>query len=110
MYRQINQPERSTLPERQKLALMFAELYITSPEAITDSFFEELKLHFKEGELVEIMFFLGTMNMLHRFNTAIDLSPPNGEELFIGHYPYYSYADTPFSPPQKAPQAKAGTA
>ncbi len=62
---------------------MFAELYITSPDAITDELFEELKVHFSEGQLVELMFFVGTYNMVHRFNAAIDMEPRDGDKIVV---------------------------
>jgi alkylhydroperoxidase family enzyme len=51
------------------------EFYIASPESITDAMFDDWKKHFSEGEIVEILFMTGYYNLLHRFNTAIDLDP-----------------------------------
>lgn len=79
----IHEPERSDLPERQKIALQLAELYITNPEAITDSLFDEAKRHFSEGQIVELLFFVGAYNMMHRFNTAIDLVPKDGDNITV---------------------------
>jgi alkylhydroperoxidase family enzyme len=62
---------------------MFAELYITSPSSITDELFDELRRWFSEGQIVELCFFVGTYNMLQRFNTAIDLEPRAGEEIVV---------------------------
>lgn len=62
---------------------MFAELFITSPESITDEFFDEMKTHFSESQLVEMMIFVDTYNMLQRFNTAIDLTPQDGDNLVV---------------------------
>lgn len=60
---------------------MFAELYITSPESITEAFFDGMKSHFTEAEMVEMMFFVGFCNLLQRFNTAIELEPADGENI-----------------------------
>ena len=65
------------------LALLFAELYITSPDSITDELFDELKRYFSEEQIVELMFFVGTYNMLHRFNAAIDIEPRDGDNLVV---------------------------
>ena len=82
---QLSHPERSNLPEREKQALLFAELYLTSPESITDGFFEDMKEHFTEGELVEMMFFVGFYNILQKFNSAIDLEPIDGTNIVVDH-------------------------
>ena len=37
--------------------------------------FDDWKKQFSEGEIVEILFMTGYYNLLHRFNTAIDLDP-----------------------------------
>ena len=79
----IHEPERSDLPDRQKIALQLAELYITTPEAITDSLFDEAKRHFSEAQIVEMLFFVGTYNLLHRFNTAIDLVAKDGDNITV---------------------------
>ena len=83
MIAQINHPERSTLPDREKLALIFGELYLTNPGAVTDELVAELQEHFTDGQIVEIMFFLGTYNMVQRFNTAMDVDPRDGDNLVI---------------------------
>jgi alkylhydroperoxidase family enzyme len=55
--------------------LEIVEFYIVSPESVTDAMFDELKKHFSEAEIVEMLFMTGYYNLLHRFNTAIDLDP-----------------------------------
>lgn len=77
--KQIAHPERSNLPESEKLALLLAELYIVRPEDITDDLFDQLKRHFSEAQLVEMLFFVGICNLLHRFNTAIDVQPSDAK-------------------------------
>lgn len=56
---------------------------------MTDAYFEEVKLHLTEEEIVELCFFVGTYNTYHRFNTVIDLKPNDGENLVISHVPGY---------------------
>jgi alkylhydroperoxidase family enzyme len=74
-------PERSTLPEDEKYALMFAELFLTNPDQVTDELIAELQEHFTDGQIVEIMFFAGTYNTVQRFNTAMDVEPRDGDNL-----------------------------
>jgi alkylhydroperoxidase family enzyme len=61
--------------------LIFAELYITNPDAITDELIAHLQRFFTNGQIVEIMFFTGTYNMMQRFNTAMDVDPRDGDNL-----------------------------
>jgi alkylhydroperoxidase family enzyme len=89
---QIHHPESSTLPDREKYALLFAELYITNPEAVTDGLVEELQKHFTNGQIAEIMYFTGTMNTLQRFNTAMDVDPEDGDNLFVRSVTHYERA------------------
>lgn len=105
---QLADPGRSTLSEREKLALQFAELFLTAPASVTDSFFDELKLHFMEDELVELCFFVGTYNTYHCFNSIIDLKPLKGEELVISHAPGHYPAAQRAVPEQAPREGKAG--
>lgn len=69
----VADPGRSSLSEKERLALQFAELIITTPKTMTDSFFEEMRLHFTDAQLMEITFFALSHNMMQRFCSAIDL-------------------------------------
>ena len=106
----IHEPERSDLPERQKIALQLAELYITNPEAITDPLFDDAKRHFSEGQIVEILFFVGTYNMLHRFNTAIDLAPKDGDNIIVESIRGYQGAKPMEGTPRIAGQSASASA
>ncbi len=48
---------------------------------MTDESFEALREEFSEGEIVELSFFVGFYNLLHRFNAVIDLDPKAGHEI-----------------------------
>ena len=87
---QINHPERSTLPDNEKFALMFAELYLLTPDAINDELIAELRKYFSDGQIVEIMFFIGTYNLVQRFNTAMDVDPRDGDNLVTSSIRGYS--------------------
>lgn len=58
------------------MALRYAELLISHPEAGSRTFFDGLREHFTEGELVEIGFAVMVFAGLHRFHTAIALEAP----------------------------------
>ena len=66
---------------RERLALAFAETLIVAPTAMTDEAFDDLRQEFSEGEIVELSFFIGFYNLLHRFNAVIDLDPKAGHEI-----------------------------
>ncbi len=87
--------------------MQFAELFLTAPTSVTDSFFDELKLHFKEDELIELCFFVGTYNTYHRFNSIIDLKPLKGDELVISHAPGH-YPQQRAAPEQAPREGKVG--
>ena len=61
----------------------FAEALIRLPSGMTDDGFAEVRQHFSEGEIVEMSFFVGFYNLLHRFNAVIDLDPKQGEEIVV---------------------------
>jgi alkylhydroperoxidase family enzyme len=62
--------------EKERQALVYAEVLISHPEAGSDELFDELRQHFSEGELVEIAFTVMVFAGLHRFHTAIALEAP----------------------------------
>ena len=43
----------------------------------------DLRKHFTDGQVMEIMFFVGTYNMLQRSNTALGMEPLDGERLVV---------------------------
>ena len=63
------------------MALMFAELLITSPEAVSDSFFQELQLHFDKNEILELCYFALYYNIPHRYASALHVDAPDHENL-----------------------------
>ena len=82
---QIAAAKASELPERERVALDYAEYLIASPQSISDERFDGLRVFFSEAEVVELSFFVLFYNMLHRFNTAIDLGPPDGDNIVVRH-------------------------
>ncbi len=71
------------LNEREQITVEYVELLIMNPQAVTDELFDRLKQHFSEAEIVEMSFVTGYYNMMHRFNTAIDLEPQNGDNIVV---------------------------
>ncbi|MCA9511997.1 MAG: hypothetical protein R3E88_13670 [Myxococcota bacterium] len=80
---EIDDPEAASLSRRERLALAFAETLIALPTAMTDERFAELRREFDDGEIVEMSYFVGFYNLLHRFNAVIDLDPKAGDEIVV---------------------------
>ena len=78
---EIDNPNAESLSSRERLALSFTETLLIAPTGMTDEGFAEMREEFSEGEIVELSFFAGFYNMLHRFNSIIDLDPQAGGEL-----------------------------
>jgi alkylhydroperoxidase family enzyme len=68
----LHQPNES-FSARERVALKFADLMTLDPHGITDELFAELRLHFQEGEIVELASVIGIYNYFNRFNEALKM-------------------------------------
>jgi uncharacterized peroxidase-related enzyme len=66
---------RSDFTAAEKAALRLAEQMTLDANRIPDEDFEELREHFDEGEVVELMAAIGLFNYFNRFNNALQLEP-----------------------------------
>ena len=57
--------------ERERLALDFALAAASQPNAVTDSQFAELKRHWSEGEIVELLGVVAMFAFLNRWNDTL---------------------------------------
>ena len=73
----------SDLSDREKVALQFTELLVTTPAAISDGLFGELRRHFSPAEILEIAYFVMYSNFSHRISAALQSDPPEGGRLRI---------------------------
>ena len=71
---------------------------------MTDERFAELRQHFDEGEIVEMSFFVGFYNLLHRFNAVIDLDPRAGHELIQQSLSGFQLAEPSADPGDEYPR------
>jgi alkylhydroperoxidase family enzyme len=78
---EIDDLSSKNISARERLALSFTETLLIAPSSMTDEGFAEMREEFSEGEIVELSFFAGFYNMLHRFNSIIDLDPQAGSDL-----------------------------
>ena len=106
--RQIADFENGSFSPREKLALAYAESFIVAPQSMTDRFFEDMKEHFTEGEIVEMSFFLGFYNMIHRFNAAIDLQHEDRQMIKVESIGRLLASKGPPPPAEKPRERAAG--
>ena len=55
------------------VALEYLQAIFTDSNRISESMFEKLREHFTEGEIVELTFMIGYINMLNWFNNALQV-------------------------------------
>ena len=61
------------LTEREAMAISLAKRVALDPHTVTDEFFESLKGHFTEDEIVEIVFACSIFNWGNKFNITMNL-------------------------------------
>jgi uncharacterized peroxidase-related enzyme len=67
--------DRSDFTAAEKAALRLAETVTRDAHAVSDEQFEELRAHFSEGEIVELLCAIGLFNYFNRFNDALRMEP-----------------------------------
>jgi alkylhydroperoxidase family enzyme len=65
---------RSDFTDAEKAALELAER-VTRDSGVDDEFFAELRKHYDEGEIVELLAAIGLFNYFNRFNNALRMEP-----------------------------------
>jgi len=71
----------------EKSALLFAETVTLDANAVSDEQFAELRQHFDEGEIVELLCTIGLFNYFNRFNNALQMQPTKPGEGGDGAIP-----------------------
>ena len=70
-----NFENRTDFSDREKAALRLAERVTRDAHNIDDQFWNELRRHFDEGEVVELLAAIGLFNYFNRFNDALQMEP-----------------------------------
>jgi uncharacterized peroxidase-related enzyme len=70
-----NWPQRADFTPAEKAALQLAETVTRDAHALTDQQFAELRSHYSEGEIVELLCAIGLFNYFNRFNNALQMEP-----------------------------------
>jgi uncharacterized peroxidase-related enzyme len=66
---------RDDFTAAEKAALRLAETVTRNANAVTDEQFAELRAHYSEGEIVELLCAIGLFNYFNRFNNALRMEP-----------------------------------
>jgi alkylhydroperoxidase family enzyme len=61
--------------EKEKTALRLAERVTRDAHTVDDALFSELRKHFDEGEIIELLAAIGLFNYFNRFNDALTMEP-----------------------------------
>jgi alkylhydroperoxidase family enzyme len=70
-----NFENRSDFTEKEKAALRLAERVTRDAHTVDDKLFGELRRHFDEGEIIELLAAIGLFNYFNRFNDALEMEP-----------------------------------
>ncbi|HZP23752.1 MAG TPA: hypothetical protein VFB04_09910 [Terriglobales bacterium] len=66
--------QRSDFSDAEKAALDLAER-VTRDSGVDDDFWSELRKHYDEGEIIELLAAIGLFNYFNRFNNALRMEP-----------------------------------
>ncbi len=66
---------RTDFTEAEKVALELAERVTRDPHEVDDDFWAELRRHYDEGEIIELLAAIGLFNYFNRFNDALRMEP-----------------------------------
>ncbi|MGZ4829919.1 MAG: carboxymuconolactone decarboxylase family protein [Candidatus Angelobacter sp.] len=70
-----NFEQRSDFTEKEKSALRLAERVTRDAHTVDDQLWSELRTHFDEGEIIELLAAIGLFNYFNRFNDALQMEP-----------------------------------
>lgn len=70
-----NFENRSDFTEKEKAALRLAERVTRDAHTVDDKLFGDLRRHFDEGEIIELLAAIGLFNYFNRFNDALEMEP-----------------------------------
>lgn len=70
-----NFEQREDFTAKEKAALRLAESVTRDAHTVDDALWNELRQHFDEGEMVELLCAIGLFNYFNRFNDALAMEP-----------------------------------
>jgi alkylhydroperoxidase family enzyme len=66
---------RADFSDAVKVALELAERVTRDPHDVDDAFWAELRSHYDEGEIIELLAAIGLFSYFNRFNDALRMEP-----------------------------------
>jgi alkylhydroperoxidase family enzyme len=66
---------RNDFTDKEKTALRVAEAVTRDPSGLDDQLWRQVRQHFDEGEVVELLAAIGLFNYFNRFNNALQMEP-----------------------------------
>ena len=66
---------RTDFNDKEKAALRLSERMTSDSHSIDDALFADLRRHFDEGEVIELLAAIGLFNYFNRFNDALQMEP-----------------------------------
>ncbi|HZD93761.1 MAG TPA: hypothetical protein VE133_05870 [Candidatus Sulfotelmatobacter sp.] len=70
-----NFEERTDFTEKEKTALRLAERVTLDAHTVDEQLWNQLRKHFDEGEIIELLAAIGLFNYFNRFNDALQMEP-----------------------------------
>jgi len=70
-----NFENRTDFTDKEKAALRLAERVTHDAHTVNDKLFGELRQHFDEGEIIELLAVIVLFNYFNRFNDALTMEP-----------------------------------
>ncbi len=74
----------SDLPEHVKLALTLVEKWVFEMGQVEDAFFDRLREHYSDKEIVELGIAIGYFDFSHRFNAVMGVTPVHEGSYDVG--------------------------
>ena len=81
--------ENSDLPDREKMALRFADIILSDPQKLDEVFFKRMKEHFTEEQIIDMGMGVGFLHGTQRFIESMGIVPESYNEG--------AYCELPFS-------------
>ncbi len=81
----VHQPQPGEhLSVREALGVSLAERIALDPHTVTDDFFAQLRQHFSDDEIVEMVYACGIFNWGNKFNITMNLDSSEESEYETG--------------------------
>ncbi len=73
--------QRHLFTGSELVALRFAEIMTTGAREVDETLWDELQLHFDDGEIIELAAVIGLFNFFNRFADALQILPSQDSRI-----------------------------